>query len=136
MSFLSLYCHSFCITVIPSALLPFLLYYCHSFRISVILSVLLSFLPDYCHSFRIIVIPSKLFRELQILTSSKSFPYPKAEKNGHRRWPYMRVIHKKLNKSCSLDKIFFLEKKMLVEKKTSFLFFSKGHIFEIFILVS
>ena len=40
-----------------------------------------------CHSFRIIVIPSKLFRELQILTSSKSFPYPKGDKN----WPYMRV---------------------------------------------
>jgi hypothetical protein len=27
-----------------------------------------------------------------MLTSSKSFPYPKGEKNGHQRWPYMRVI--------------------------------------------
>ena len=79
-------CHFFCISVIPSE-------YCHSFRI-------LLFLPN-------IVILSELFRELQILTSSKSFPYPKGEKNGHQRWPYMRVIHKKLNKSCSLDKIFF-----------------------------
>jgi hypothetical protein len=65
---------------------------CHSFRISGIPSVLLSFLPDYCHSFHISVIPSELFRELQILTSSKSFPYPKGEKNGHLRWPYMQVI--------------------------------------------
>ena len=77
--------------VIPSALLSFLPYYCHSFRITVIPSGLLSFLPDYCNSFRISVIPSKLFRELQILTCSKSFPYPKAKKNGHQRWPYMRV---------------------------------------------
>ena len=67
---------------------------CHSFRIIVILSGLLSFLPNYCqcHLFRIcIVIPSELLRELQILTSSKSFPYPKGEKSGHRRWPYLRV---------------------------------------------
>ena len=84
MSFLPHYCHSFLITVIPSVLLSFLPYYCHSFRIIVIPSVLVSFLPN-------IVIPSELFRELQILTSSKSFPYPKGEKNGHRRWPYMRV---------------------------------------------
>ena len=77
-------CHSFRISVIPSVLLSFLPYYCHSFRIIVIPSVLVSFLPN-------IVIPSELFRELQILTSSKSFPYPKGEKNGHRRWPYMRV---------------------------------------------
>ena len=40
---------------------------------------------------------------------------------------------KKLNKSCSLDEIV-LEKKQ--SKKTSFLFFSKGHIVGIFILVS
>ena len=59
--------------VIPSALLSFLPYYCHSFRIIVIPSVLVSFLPN-------IVIPSELFRELKILTSSKSFPYPKG---GH-----------------------------------------------------
>ena len=78
-------CHSFRISVIPSVLLSFLPYYCHSFRIIVIPSVLVSFLPN-------IVISSKLFRELQILTSSKSFPYPKGEKNGHRRWPYMRVV--------------------------------------------
>ena len=142
MSFLPHYCHSFRIIVIPSILVSFL-------PNIVIPSVLLSFLPDHCHSFRIIVIPSilvsflpnivipsKLFRELQILTSSKSFPYPKGEKNGHRRWPYMRVIHKKLNKSCSLDKIFFSWKKNVSRKKTSFSFFSKGHIFEIFILVS
>ena len=77
-------CHSFRIIVIPSVLLSFLPDYCHSFRSIVIPSVLVSFLPN-------IVIPSELFRELQILTSSKSFPYPKGEKNGHRRWPYMRV---------------------------------------------
>jgi hypothetical protein len=35
---------------------------------------------------------NKYLRELQILTTSKSFPYPKGEKNGHRRWPYMRVL--------------------------------------------
>ena len=74
--------------------MSFLPHYCHSFRITVIPSRLLSFLPDYCHSFRFIVIPSELFREIQILTSSKSFPYPKGEKNGHRRWPYMRVLIK------------------------------------------
>ena len=73
--------------VIPSALLSFLPYYCHSFRIIVIPSILVSFLPN-------IVIPSELFRELQVLTSSNSFPYPKGEKNGHRRWPYMRVLLK------------------------------------------
>ena len=59
-------CHSFRISVIPSILLSFLPYYCHSFHITVIPSILLSFLPN-------IVIPSELFRELQILTSSKSF---------------------------------------------------------------
>ena len=80
-------CHSFRISVIPSVLLSFLPYYCHSFRIIVIPSVLVSFLPN-------IVIPSELFRELQILPSSKSFPYPKGEKNGHRRWPYVRVKRK------------------------------------------
>ena len=116
-SFLPYYCHSIRITVIPSGLLSFLPNYCHSFhigvipseycyffRITVIPSGSLSFIPDYCHSFHIgvipsilvsflpnIVIPSKLFRELQILTSSKSFPYPKGEKKGHRRWPYMRA---------------------------------------------
>ena len=66
-------CHSFHISVIPSVLLSFLPYYCHSFRI-------LSFLPNY-HHFKIFV----------ILNSSCPLPYPKGEKNGHRRWPYMRV---------------------------------------------
>ena len=75
LSFLPYYCHSFRITVIPSTLLSFLPHYCHSFRIIVIRSELVSFLPN-------IVIPFKLFRELQIPTSSKSFPYPKGEKNG------------------------------------------------------
>ena len=74
-------CHFFCISVIPSE-------YCHSFRI-------LLFLPN-------IVILSELFRELQILTSSKSFPYPKGEKNGHRRWPYMRVSPKCRNRKLNL----------------------------------
>jgi hypothetical protein len=87
MSFLPHYCHSFHITVIPSGLLSFLPDYCHSFQIIVIPYVLVSFLPN-------IVIPSELFKELQILTSSKSFPYPKGEKNGHQRWPYMRVFLK------------------------------------------
>ena len=85
MSFLPNYCHSFRIAVIPSVLLSFLPDYCHSFRIIVIPSRLLSFLPN-------IVISSELFRELKILTSSKTYPYPKGEKNGHRRWPYMRVL--------------------------------------------
>ena len=68
--------------------MSFLPHYCHSFRIIVIPSVLVSFLPN-------IVIPSELlFRELQILNSSKSFPYLRGKKNGHRRWLYMRVIHK------------------------------------------
>ena len=80
--------------------MSFLPHYCHSFRITVIPSRLLSFLPDYCHSFRISVIHSKLFRELQILTSFKSFPYPKGEKNSHQRWPYMRVI---LNWDCKAE---------------------------------
>ena len=45
-------------------------------------------------------------------------------------------IHKKLNKSCSLNKIFlFLKKKVVSLKKTSFSFFSKGHPYSIFILV-
>ena len=79
-------CHSFRISVIPSILLSFLPDYCHSFRIIVIHSLLVSFLPN-------IVIPSKLFRELQILTSSKSFPYPKGKKIGHQRWLYMH-FHK------------------------------------------
>ena len=77
-------CHSFRISVIPSVILSFLPYYCHSFQIIVIPSILVSFLPN-------IVIPSESFRELQILTSSKRFPYPKGEKNSYRRWPYMRV---------------------------------------------
>ena len=101
--------HYFRITVIPSGLLSILPYYCHSFRISVIPSRLLSFLPDYCHSFQIIVIPSRLvsflpnivipsnllpFQIFVILNSSGTLPYTKGEKNGHRRWPYMRVYSK------------------------------------------
>ena len=47
------------------------------------------------------------------------------------------TILKKLNKSCSLEKNFlFLKKKVGSLKKTSFSFFSKGHIFGISILVS
>ena len=39
-------------------------------------------------------------------------------------------IHKKLNKSCFLDKIFlFLKKKVVSLKKTSFSFFSKVQFF-------
>ena len=79
--------------------MSFLPHYCHSFHITVIPSGLLSFLPDYCHSFRISVIPSVLlpFQIFFILNSSKSFPNPKGEKNGHQRWPYMRVHIKDLN---------------------------------------
>ena len=75
--------------VIPSALVSFLPYYCHSFRIIVILSGLVSFLPN-------IVIPSELlpFQIFVILNSSSTLPYRKGEKNGHRRWPYMRVLYK------------------------------------------
>ena len=58
-------CHSFRISVLPSVVLSFLPDYCHSFRIIVIPSELVSFLPN-------IVIPSKIFRQLQILTSSKT----------------------------------------------------------------
>ena len=92
--------HSFCIIIIPSVLLLFLPDYCHSLRISVIPSELLSFLLNYCHSFQIIVIPSKLllFQILFILNSSGTLPSPKGEKNGHQRWPYMRV----LPNSCTL----------------------------------
>ena len=106
LSFLPDYCHSFWIIVIPSRLLSFLSGLVSFLPNIVIPSVLLSFLPDHCHSFRIIVIPSilvsflpnivipsKLFRELQILTSSKSFPYPKGKKIGHQRWLYMH-FHK------------------------------------------
>ena len=74
--------------VIPSALLPCLPDYCHSFRIFVILSGFLSFLP-ICHAFRIIA-----FQIFVILNSSSTLSYPKGEKNGHRRWPYMRVYSK------------------------------------------
>ena len=85
-------CHSFRIIVIPLILLSFLLDYCQSFRITVIPSGLLSFLPDYCHSFRISVIPSKYFKYLSSwIAPVLTLPYPKGEKNGHRRWPYMRV---------------------------------------------
>ena len=95
MSFLPHYCHSFRIIVIPSILLSFLPYHCHSFQIIVISSRLLSFLPDYCHSFRISFIPSELLPFHVILNSSGTLPYPKGEKNGHQRWPYMRVLYKK-----------------------------------------
>ena len=78
--------------VIPSVLLAFLPDYCHSFQIIVIPSALVSFLPN-------VVIPSESLRELQILTRSKSFPCPKGKKNGHRRWPYMRVSYKLLKDS-------------------------------------
>ena len=86
-------CHSLRIIVIPYILLSFFPDYCHSFRVIVIPSGLLSFLPDYYHSFRISVIPSELltFQIFVILNSSSSLPYPKGEKNGHRRWPYMRI---------------------------------------------
>ena len=44
-----------------------------------------------------------------MLTSSKSFPYPKGEKNGHRRWPYMRVPNKLLSvPSISFCWLFFV----------------------------
>ena len=64
----------------------------------------LSFLPHYCHSFHITVIPSEHCHSFRIITISNichghsfgTLPYPKGEKNGHRRWPYMRVV---LNKS-------------------------------------
>ena len=86
MSFLPHYCHSFRITVIPSGFLSFLPDFCHSFQIIVIPSILVSFLPN-------IVIPSKLlpFQIFVTLNSSGTLLYPKGEKNGHRRWPYMRV---------------------------------------------
>ena len=80
-------CHSFRIIVIPSGLPSFLPDFCHSFLIFVIPSGFLSFLPN-------IVIPSELlpFQIFVILNSSGTLPYPKGEKNGHRRWPYMRVF--------------------------------------------
>ena len=86
LSYLPHYCHSFHSTVIPSGLLSFLPDYCHSFQIIVIPSRLVSFLPN-------IVIPSELlpFQIFVTLNSYCTLPYPKGEKNGHRRWPYMRV---------------------------------------------
>ena len=40
------------------------------------------------------IIPSKLlaFQIFVVLNSSNTLTYPKGEKNGHRRWPYMRVL--------------------------------------------
>ena len=80
--------------VIPSPLVSFLPCYCHSFRITVIPSGLLSFLPYQCHSFGILsFLPNHYhFKIFVILNSSGTLPYPKGEKNGHRRWPYMRVL--------------------------------------------
>ena len=49
---------------------------------------------------------SVYIRDLQILTSSKTFPNPKGEKNGHRRWPYMRVI---ISYRCSILQSFSAE---------------------------
>ena len=97
-SFLPHYCHSFRITVIPSGLLSFLPDYCHSFQIIVIPSRLVSFLPN-------IVIPSELlpFQIFVTLNSSGTLPYPKGEKNGHRRWPYMRVSSKFLTQGANLE---------------------------------
>ena len=71
----------------------FLPHHCHSFRNTVILSRFLSFLPDYCHSFRIIVILSESlpFQICVILNSSCTLPYPKDEKIGPQRRPYLRV---------------------------------------------
>ena len=83
MSFLPLYCHSFCITVIPSGLLSFLLYQCHSFRISVIPSELLSFLPNYCH-----------FKYL----SSEQLLYPPIPK-GREKWPPEVAIYASRHKN-------------------------------------
>ena len=87
--FKKILCHSFRITVIPSGLLSFLPDYCHSFQIIVIPSRLVSFLPN-------IVIPSELlpFQIFVTLNSSGTLPYPKGEKNGPQRWPYMRVFIK------------------------------------------
>ena len=84
-------------------LVSFLPYYCHSFRIIVIPSRLLSFLPDQCHSFRILsFLPNYYhFKIFIILNSSGILPYPKDEKNGHRRWPYMRVLIKFLYNNMS-----------------------------------
>ena len=93
-------CKSHCAKAHPAHLLAAALY------ITVILSGLLSFLPDYCHSFQIIVIPSNLvsfllnivipfqllpFQKIVILNSFSTLPYPKGQKDGHRRWPCMRV---------------------------------------------
>merc|ERR1712008_49863 len=86
MSFLPYYCHSLRIFVIPSGFLSFLPDLCHSFQICVIPSRFVSFLSNF-------VIPSKLipFQIFVILNSFNTLPYPKGEKNGHRRWPYMQV---------------------------------------------
>ena len=81
--------------VIPSIVLSFLPDYCHSFQISAIPSVLLSILPDFCHSFRIFVIPSEYchsFAIFVILNSSSTLPYPKGEKIGRQRRPYLRAF--------------------------------------------
>ena len=72
MSFLPHYCHSFCITVIPSGLLSFLPDFCHSFRIIVIPSLLVSLLPN-------IVIPSELL-PFQIFVTLNSSGTQRARK--------------------------------------------------------
>ena len=84
------YCHSFRITVIPSVLVSFLPYLCHSFRI-------LSFFPNYYH-----------FKIFVILNSSCTLPYLKGEKNGHRRWPCIRVINRFLPPLIRKNIIFLL----------------------------
>ena len=110
---------------------------CHSFRITVIPSVLLSFLPDNCHSFQIIVIPSRLvsllpnivipsellpFQIFVTLNSSGTLPYPKSKKNGHRRWPYMRVLLKSLPFEIS-NLLFFCNAKKINNKRLWVIFF-------------
>ena len=48
-------------------------------------------------------------------TSSKSFPYPKGEKNGHRRWPYMQVL------------IIFSQNCNFILRRTQSLMFGRTH---------
>ena len=81
--------------------MSFLPHYCHSFHITVIPSGFLSFFPNTKEKYNLSSLNIEL-RELQILTTSKSFPYPKGEKDGHRRCPYMRVLVKIYpNKQCT-----------------------------------
>ena len=81
---------------------------CHSFYITVIPSILPSFLPYYRHSFQIIVISFYYGYPFQLThritnTSSKSFPYPKGNKNP----PEMAIYASYVIRFCQVLRISY-----------------------------